>query len=85
MTSIDIGDPDKGLNELLRAHRSIFPTLKRHAGPEADVYLEVVTRYQEGEEPRGLYLSAETIELIGEMGGAFDNDVFIAPKDPHDL
>ena len=72
---IDIDDPDKGLRALLRSHTSVFPTLRKHAGPDADVYLEVVTRYEGGEEPRGLYLSAETIQLIGEMGGAFDNDV----------
>jgi hypothetical protein len=39
-------------------------------------YLEVVTQYEKGEEPRGLYLSAETVLLLSEMGGAFDNDVY---------
>ena len=32
-------------------------------------------QYEKGEEPRGLYLSAETVLLLSEMGGAFDNDV----------
>jgi hypothetical protein len=60
---------------LLLAHKPILPIIKRHQGPETDIYLEVVTQYEKGEEPRGLYLSAETIQLLSEMGGAFDNDV----------
>jgi hypothetical protein len=72
---IDVDNPDNGLRELLLAHKSIFPIIKRHQGPETDVYLEVVTQYERGEEPRGLYLSAETVLLLSEMGGAFDNDV----------
>ncbi len=73
---IDIDNPDDGLRELLLAHKPIFPIIKRHQGLETDVYLEVVTRYERGEEPRGLYLSAETVLLLSEMGGAFDNDVY---------
>jgi hypothetical protein len=34
----------------------------------------MVTRYREDEDPCGLYLSAETISLLGELGGALDND-----------
>jgi hypothetical protein len=49
--------------------------IKRHDGPETDIYLEVVTQYQEGDAPEGLYLSAETILLLSEMGAAPDNDV----------
>jgi hypothetical protein len=37
----------------------------------------VVTQYDEGEEPQGLYLSAETVQLLSEMGGALDNDVIV--------
>jgi hypothetical protein len=73
---IDIDKPDDGLRELLLANKPIFPTIKRYQGPETDVYLEVVTRYERGEEPRGLYLPAETVLLLSEMGGAFDNDVY---------
>lgn len=73
--SIDTNNPDDGLRALLLAHRPIFPIIKRHQGPETDIYLEVVTRYEEGEEPHGLYLSAETVQLLSEMGGALDNDV----------
>ena len=32
--------------------------------------------FERGEEPRGLYLSAETVLLLSEMGGAFDNDIY---------
>lgn len=37
--------------------------------------MEVVTQYEKGEEPQGLYLSAETALVLSEMGGALDNDV----------
>jgi hypothetical protein len=60
----------------LLAHKPIFPIIKRWLGPETDVYLEVVAQYEKGEEPRGLYLLAETVLLLSEMGGAFDNDVY---------
>jgi hypothetical protein len=73
---IDIDKVDEGLRTLLLAYKPIFPIIKRHQGPEFDIYLEVVTLYERGEEPRGLYLSAETILLLSEMGGAFDNDVY---------
>ena len=74
LVSIDINDTDAGLKELLLAHRSFFPLIKKCEGPETDIYLEVVTQYKEGEEPWGLHLSAETIQLLGEMGGALDVD-----------
>jgi len=72
--AIDIDDTDKGLKELLLAHRHIFPTLRKYEGPETDIYLEVVMQYEEGEEPWGLYLSDETVMLLSEMGGALDFD-----------
>jgi hypothetical protein len=71
---IDIDNTDEGLKELLLAHRQIFPIIRKHEGPETDIYLEVVTRYEEGEEPWGLYLSAETVLLLSELGGALDVD-----------
>ena len=74
--SIDTNNPDDGLRALLLTHRPIFPIIKRHQGPDTDIYLEVVTRYEDGEEPQGLYLSAETVLLLSEMGGALDNDVY---------
>lgn len=75
-TPIDANNPDAGLGALLQFHRSIFPIIKKHK-EEADIYLEVVTQYDEGEEPQGLYLSAETVQLLSEMGGALDNDVVV--------
>lgn len=74
-TPIDTDNPDDGIRALLRDHRPIFPTVKRHRGPEVDIYLELVSYYEEGEEARGLYLSAETVELLSEIGAALDNDV----------
>jgi hypothetical protein len=37
-----------------------------------DIYVEIVARYSENEEPRGMCLSAETVQLIGELGAAVD-------------
>lgn len=77
---INIDDTDKGLKELLLAHRQIFPTIRKYAGPETDIYLEVVMQYEEGEEPWGLYLSDETVMLLSEMGGALDVDAVTLTK-----
>jgi hypothetical protein len=71
---VDIDNVDDGLKGLLLAHRHLFPIVKKHVGPETDVYLEVITQYKEGEEPRGLFLSAETVQLLSEMGGSLDLD-----------
>jgi len=76
-TNIDTYNSDRDLRALLEAHRSIFPVLKKR-GSDSDVYLEVVTQYEEGEAPQGLYLSSETIQLLCEVGAALDNDVVIA-------
>lgn len=75
-TPIQVDNPDDGLKALLQAYRPIFPIIKRNQA-ETDIYLEVITHYDEGEEPQGLYLSAETVQLLSEMGGALDNDVVI--------
>ena len=73
---IDIDRVDEGIRTLLLVYKPIFPIIKRYRGPETDIYLEAVTQYERGEEPQGLYLSAETVLLLSEMGGAFDNDVY---------
>ena len=75
-TPIEAENPDDGLKALLQAHRPIFPIIKKNLA-ETDIYLEVITQYDEGEEPQGLYLSAETVQLLSEMGGALDNDVVV--------
>ena len=72
---VDADDPDGGLKALLSKHTEIFPVIRRHKG-EADIYLEVVTQYERGEDVRGLCLSAETVQLLSELGGALDNDVY---------
>jgi hypothetical protein len=73
--SIDIDNPDDGVRALLLAHKPIFPIIRKYEGLETDIYLEIVTQYEGGEEPSGLYLSAETVLLLSEMGGALDSDV----------
>lgn len=72
---VDPDDSDRDLNALLTAHQSVFPSIKKHHGPGTDIYLEIVTYYSENELPRGLYISAETISLLTELGGALDNDI----------
>jgi hypothetical protein len=76
-SNIDVDQPDEGLQELLFRYKPIAPILNKFCGPEVDVYLEVVTEYQQGEPPRGLYLSRETISLLSEFGAALDNDVVV--------
>lgn len=76
-SKIDVDQPDEGLQELLFRYKPIAPILNKFCGPEVDVYLEVVTEYQQGEQPRGLYLSRETISLLSEFGAALDNDVVV--------
>jgi hypothetical protein len=81
---IDIDNADDGLKKLLLAHRQIFPIIRKHEGPETDVYLEIVMQYEEGEEPWGLHLSAETVLLLSEMGGALDVDAVQIVHNSHD-
>jgi hypothetical protein len=71
---IDIDNPDDGLKALLAMYRPIFSIVKKYRGPKTAITLQMVTRYRQGEDPRGLYLSAETIALLNELGGALDND-----------
>ena len=76
-TLVDPDHPDDGLRAMLQAHRAIFPVIKRNQA-KTDIYLELVTQYEEDEEPQGLYLSSETVRLLSEMRGALDNDVVVA-------
>src|SRR6266540_509692 len=61
---IDVDNVDAGINALLSNHRSMFPVAQKYKGPETEIYLEVVTHCDKGEEPRGLYLSPATIGLL---------------------
>jgi hypothetical protein len=72
---IDVDNVDAGINALLSNHQSMFRVAQKYKGPETEIYLEIVSRYGKGEEPRGLYLSPPTIALLGELGGALDHDV----------
>ncbi|HTB96482.1 MAG TPA: hypothetical protein VK716_05705 [Terracidiphilus sp.] len=74
---LDANDPDAGLKKLLAEYRAIFPIIRKQSGPDCVTYLQLVTEYEKTEEPRGLYLSNETIVLINEMGGSLDNDVVL--------
>ncbi len=66
---IDGFDIDTGLKALLERFQPFFANIKKHTGPEADTYHELVTYLGENEEPQGSYLSSETILLLSELGG----------------
>ena len=74
---LDADNPDAGLKEMLSRYRPIFPLIRKQKGPDCVVYLQLVTEYNQDEEPRGLYLSDEVIGLLNELGGSLDNDVVL--------
>jgi hypothetical protein len=76
-TAIDPDKADDEIKAMLRRHRPIFPFITKHLRPDIDIdiYLEIVVRYAEDDDPRGLCLSAETVLLVSELGGAVDIDV----------
>jgi hypothetical protein len=67
-------DVDGGIKDFLSQYRPFFVAINELRGADSDLYLELVTYYQGGEVPPGLYLSAETIKLLAELGGDLDND-----------
>jgi hypothetical protein len=73
-TRLDTDKPDDGINAMLRRYRPIFPAISKHDA-DVDIYVEIVARYSKNEEPRGMFLSAETVQLIGELGAAVDIDI----------
>lgn len=71
---IEGNNVNRGIRNLLDQYRALFPAIKAHKDAGDDVYVELVTYYREGEQPAGLFLTAETIARIGEIGADFDND-----------
>jgi hypothetical protein len=67
---------DVVLRELLETSKPIFPIINKYRSNGMDVYLEVITKYGQDEDPRGLYLSEDTIRLLAELGAALDHDVY---------
>jgi hypothetical protein len=74
--NIDWGRADEELNKLLSSYRSMFPKIKKHRGPNADIYLQLVTEYDEGEDPKSFSISMGTIGLMSELGCDLDDDVY---------
>jgi hypothetical protein len=72
--NLDPADIDSAVKAVLKRYRPFFGDIKKYRGPHADTSLELVTYHRENEEPQGLYLSPETILLLGELGAALDND-----------
>src|SRR5215813_204296 len=62
---------DEAVKGLLEQYRPWLPVIRKYA-ERADIYLEVVGFFDENEPPRGLYLSAESLSLLNELGGALD-------------
>ena len=80
---IDIDNPDDDLQALLAAHKAVFPIINKYRGPKTAITFHMITQYDENEDPRGLHLSAETIALLNQLGGALDNDVVSLMQDDH--
>lgn len=72
---IDSENPDEDLKALLRRHRPIFPIIRSYMGNDVSIYFEVVMQHKPNDKPVGLFLSAETISLLNELGAALSNDV----------
>ena len=73
--SIDGENPDKDLKALLYRHRPIFPIIKSYASDDVSIYFEVVMEPETDDKPIGLFLSAETISLLDELGAELSNDI----------
>jgi hypothetical protein len=79
LVPINSENQDEELKALLLLYRPLFSTIRAQCDCDTDVYLEVITKYEPQEDPRGLFLSAETISLLSELGAAVDNDVYKCP------
>jgi Domain of unknown function (DUF4279) len=67
---------DHGVREMLQRYSPFFPAIKKFRG-DADLYLELVVLLKQGETAPGLYLSAESIALLNDLGAGLDNDVVL--------
>jgi hypothetical protein len=74
LIDFDLNDENRGVKALLIQCRPLLPSIKKHQGPGIDVILEVVGRFKEHDRPEGLYLSAEVISLLNELGGELEYD-----------
>lgn len=77
IVDLDLNDEDRGVKNLLIQCRPLLFGIKKHQGPETEVILEVVTHYRQNEGSPGLYLSAESISLLSEVGGSLDHDAVL--------
>jgi len=77
IVDLDLNDEDRGVKNLLIQCRPLLLGIKKHQGPETEVILEVVTHYRQKEGSPGLYLSAESISLLSEVGGSLDHDAVL--------
>ncbi len=67
---------DRGVQKILEEYKPFFPAIKRFRG-DADLNLELVVLLKEGERAPGVYLSAESIALLKDLGAGLDNDVVL--------
>jgi hypothetical protein len=75
---IDWEKADEELNTMMSSYGSMFPKIKKHRGPNADIYLQLVTEYDKGEEPKSFSLSMGTIGSMSELGCDLDDDVYVS-------
>lgn len=66
------GDLDLALAGLLEKLLPAFPPSRCAA--ELEVMAHIVIEFMHGEEPKGLFLSRNTIRLLGEVGAQLDID-----------
>jgi hypothetical protein len=77
IVDLDLNDEDRGVKNLLIQCRPLLLGIKKYQGPATEVILEVVTHYRQKEGSPGLYLSAESISLLSEVGGSLDHDAVL--------
>lgn len=65
--------PESSLEVLLRRYAEAMPQARVLNATR--VVLEVVIEYSEGQEPQGLFLTEELVQLLARVGAAIDIDV----------
>lgn len=69
------GDLDHGLQDLLSGYKEIFPAVAKYREPTTYVSLVLIAQHEEGDQPRGVFLSHSTVALLDKLGAGFDYDV----------
>lgn len=73
--SVSTEDPGKDIRDYLSEHCETGLAIARQNHENSYACLTLITQYDEGEMPRGIFLSSDTIALLSEYRLAFDLDV----------